>query len=87
MHLIDPAGNLPNSGRFAAAGKRTLSGLPRLIRYESWEIGWVMPSVSMVSVKSRTSSSVSGLARHWLLFLVKICTQSQPSAAAISTAL
>ena len=36
---------------------------------------------------SRTSSSVSSLARHWLLFFVKTCTQSQPFRRAISTAL
>ena len=63
------------------------SGEPRLMRYELCAIGCVTRNSSSAPPNAAQSASVIGLARHWLLFLVHNCTQSQPAAWAARTAL
>ena len=62
------------------------SGLARFIRYESWMIGCEISCFTNAALNFSAASPVIGLARHWLLDLEKIWRQSQPTAAARSTA-
>src|SRR5690606_2371865 len=63
------------------------SGEARLIRYESCATTARMPASSCRCWNRSTCSGGIGLAFHWLLFLVKICTASQSTFSARSIAL